>query len=238
MTLNGRLGDGTAFIQTLHPDEGGNPTYRLFAQPYKTGKATRTQSYIGGSLTLVPHPTLTNRRYAESADLTWKKTGLATDTMYRSGFGPVSTVLMLDPWLAPVAAKGVSPAINLASRLGLDLINTSFAVEHSATGSILNDKLPSRVRLSSTNVVSVQLPVTTPVANSTKWRVTLQPATGMFTGSFELGDTTPRPRIVSFSGVLRQPAITSDVLIGDGHYILPPLSGTERSTGEIMFKRP
>jgi LysM repeat protein len=238
MTLTGRLGDGTAFTQTLHPDEGGNPTYRLFAQPYKTGTATRTQSYIGGSLTLVPHPTLTNRRYAESADLTWKKTGLAADTMYRSGFGPVSTVLMLDPWLAPVAAKGVSPAITLPGRLGLDSINTSFAVEHSATGSILNDKLPSRVGLSSTNVVSVLLPVTTPVANSTKWRVTLQPATGMFTGSFELGDTTPRPRIVSFSGVLRQPAITSDVLIGDGHYILPPLSGTERSTGEIMFKRP
>jgi len=43
---------------------------------------------------------------------------------------------------------------------------------------------------------------------------------------------------VTFSGVLRQPATAADVLIGDGHYLLPPLSGTEKTTGEIMFKRP
>jgi hypothetical protein len=43
---------------------------------------------------------------------------------------------------------------------------------------------------------------------------------------------------VPFSGVLRQPATNPDNLIGDGHYILPPLSGTEKTTGEIMFVRP
>jgi hypothetical protein len=47
-----------------------------------------------------------------------------------------------------------------------------------------------------------------------------------------------KPRAVTFSGVLRQPATTPDALIGDGHYLLPPLEGTEKTTGEIMFKRP
>jgi hypothetical protein len=64
------------------------------------------------------------------------------------------------------------------------------------------------------------------------------PATGTFTGSFELDDMATKPREVTFSGVLRQPATTPDTLVGDGHYLLPLLEGTEKTTGEIMFKRP
>lgn len=236
MTLTGKLGDGIAFTQVLTPDVGSDPGYRLFVQPYKTGKATRPQSYLAGAFSLPMHPTLANRRYLEQATLTWNKTSLNTDTSYRTNFGPVSTVLMIDPWLPPVAAKGAIPAIPLATRLGLT--GSSFAVEHSATGSALNGNLPTRVGLSTTNLVSVQLPVTAPIANSTKWKTTLVPSTGTFTGSFELADTTPKPRVVTFSGVLRQPATTPDTLIGDGHYLLPPLSGTEKTTGEVLFKRP
>jgi hypothetical protein len=120
----------------------------------------------------------------------------------------------------------------LATRLGLT--SPSFQVLHSATGSTLNGNLPTLASLSATNTVAV----TTPPANPTKWKTTLVSATGLFSGSFELADTTPKPRVVNFSGVLRQPATAPDTLIGDGHYLLPPFTGTEKTTGEVMFLRP
>jgi len=226
MTLAGRLGDGSSFTTSLMPDDASDPTYRLFLQPYKSGSATRLQSYLGGAFTLLPRPALAGRRYVEAAALTWTKAGLTTDATYSAGFGPVSTVMMLAPWLPPATG------FPLATRLGLT--NSSFEVLHSDTGSTLNSNLPTRVGLSTTNAVSV----TTPEANLTKWKAKLVPATGLFSGSFELADTTPKPRAVTFTGVLRQPATAPDALIGDGHYLLPPLTGTAKTTGEVMFKRP
>jgi alpha-tubulin suppressor-like RCC1 family protein len=243
MTLTGRLGDGTPFTSSLTPNDESDPVYRLFVQPYKTGSATHTGSCLAGALTLLPLPTpspaLARRRYVEAAVLNWIKSGWETDVSYPSGFfgtdgyadiyrpsHPLSTVMMLDPWLPP--ATGIS----LAARLGLT--NSSFQVLHSVTGSSLNGNLPTLAGLSTTNLVSV----TTPSANATKWKTTLVPATGMFSGSFELADTTPKPRAVTFSGVLRQPATAPDSLIGDGHYELPPTTGTEKTTGEVMFLRP
>jgi hypothetical protein len=183
-----------------------------------------------GAFTLAAHPTLTNRRYLV-ASLTWQKLGLATDASYRAGFGPVSTVLMIDPWLPPVTE---APVVTLAQRLGLT--GNSFHVSHSSTGSASQGNLPTQLGLSTTNAVSVLAPVTVP-ANSTKWKtLTFVPATGTFTGIFELTDAIKRT--VSFSGVPRQPASASDHLIGDGSFVLPPTSGTEKTTGEVMFTRP
>jgi hypothetical protein len=39
------------------------------------------------------------------------------------------------------------------------------------------------------------------------------------------------------SEVLRQPATSTDTLIGDGFFLLPPLTGSEMTTGQIMFLR-
>jgi len=244
MTLAGRLGDGTTLTSTLSPDVGPNPGYRLFSQPYT---APRAQSYIAGAFVLAPHPnptanaSLTGRRYVEQAGLTWKKSGLVADASYRTNFGPVSTVLLLDPWLPPTAAKGATPAVTLAERLGLPSSGTSFAVTHSETGSAAQPHLPVSLGLSATNTVSVLLPVTSPI-NRTKWKIlSLKTTDGTFTGSFELSDvvgTKTVPRTVTFSGVLRQPALGTDTLIGDGHYLAPPLTGTERTTGEVMLTRP
>jgi alpha-tubulin suppressor-like RCC1 family protein len=236
MTFTGRLGDGTAFTSSVNPDDGVDPAYRLFVQPYKTGSATRALSCFGGSFALLPHPSLSSqlssRRYVEASTLSWFKAALLADAIYSSGFGPVSTVLMLDPWLPPAAAKGTTPSITLAGRLGLT--DSSFKVLHSDTGSTLNGSLPYNVSIFTTNVVTP----TTISERGTNWKATLVPNTGTFTGSFELSDVLPKPRIVTFSGVLRQPATASDTLIGDGHYLLPPLTGSEKSTGEVMFLRP
>lgn len=232
LTLTGKLGDGAAFSSVLTPDVDSDPGYRLFVQPYTTGTVVRLESFLAGGFSLAPHPTLANRRYLEQAPLTWKKAGVATDATYRTTFGPVSTVMMIDPWLPPVVAKGATPAITLATRLGLT--GSSFGMGHSDTLSLSNGNLPTRAALSAINAVSV----TTPLANLTKWKtLTFNTTTGTFTGSFELVDGALK-RPVTFSGVLRQPATTVDPLIGDGHYLLPPLSGTEKTMGEVQFTRP
>jgi hypothetical protein len=225
ITLTGKLGDGTAFTSALSPDDSINPGYRLFVQPYLTARA---QSFLAGSFSLVKHPTLTGRRYLAQSSLTWKKTSLSADVSYRTSFGPVKTVMMIDPWLAP---KTTAPTIALAQRLGLT--GSSFGVIHSDTGSASQADLPTRLSLSTANTVSVL----TPLANLTKWKtLTFMPTTGTFTGSFDLTDAIKRP--VTLSGILRQPATSPDTLIGEGHYLLPPLTGTERTTGEVMFTRP
>ncbi len=227
ITLAGKLGDGTAFTSALNPDDLSNPGYRLFVQPYL---AARAQSLLAGSFTLAEHPTLTGRRYLAQSSLTWKKTGLPADVSYRTGFGPVNTVMMIDPWLAP---KTTAPAITLAQRLGLTGTSISFGVSHSDTVSASQTNLPTRLVLSTTNAVSVL----TPLVNLTKWKtLTFVPTTGTFTGSFELTDAIKRP--VTFSGILRQSATNTDTLIGGGHFLLPPLTGTEKTTGEVMFTRP
>jgi len=223
LTLSGRLGDDTAFTAALSPDREIRPGYRLFAQPYL---AARTQSFIAGDFALAPYPGLANRLYLAQKSLTWQKLGLATDTSYRAGFGPVTTVLMIDPWLPPVAGT------TLAQRLGL--AGNSFGITTSDPTSASAVNLPSRLSLSATNKVSVL----TPLANLTKWKtLTFNPINGTFTGSFELVDGGVK-RTPTFSGILRRPASGADILIGDGHYMLAPLSGTEKTTGEVMFTRP
>jgi hypothetical protein len=227
LTLTGVLGDGTGFTAALQPDIERDPGYRLFIQPYKPARAG---SFIGGKMTLIPHPSLVDRRYLEQASLTWRKLGLQTDASYRAVFGPVSTTIMMDPWRKPTGAD------TLAVRLGLP--SNTFVVDHSATGSPAEVDLPTLVALSSKNVLSVMSPVTAP-PNITKWKTLINASLGTFTGSFELFDGTQR-RMVPFSGVLRQPASFTDNLIGDGHFLLPALNtapSNEKVSGEVMFLR-
>ena len=233
LSFAGQLGDGTAFTATLNPDVLSNPGYRLFVQPYVTARA---QSFLGGVFALAPHPALANRRYLVQQAMTWSKAGLAADASYRAGFDPVSTTLMIDPWLPPAAATKTTTSISLSQRLGLS--SPTFTVTHSDTGSSSQADLPTRLGLSMANTVSVL----TPLANKTKWKtLAFLPRTGAFTGSFQVTDAVNNRsliRPVTFSGVLRQPATAPDTLIGDGHYLLPPKTGTEMTAGEVMFQRP
>ena len=228
LTLKGRLGDNTAFTSVLKPDEASTPEYRLFIQPYIKA---RTESFVAGAFALATHPSITNRRYLEQATLTWKKTGLETDMSYRTGFGPVTVVLTIDPWLKPGAATNTLPAVTLAQRLGL--LASEFSVAHSATGNESDGNLPTNLGLNPINTIRVL----SPVGNFAKWKSTLDATYGTFTGSFELVDGSQK-RLVTLSGVLRQPATAQDTVIGDGHFLLPPLSGTEKTTGEVQFTRP
>jgi hypothetical protein len=118
--------------------------------------------------------------------------------------------------------------------LGVD----QWTVSYSPTGSASESSLPNLVSLNSNNTLQVVAPVTSP-ANIRRWTSRVNPATGAFTGSFELLDVTQK-RTVNFSGVLRQ---GNDVQVsqqGRGHYLLPPLKGAtnqENRTGDVRFLR-
>ena len=238
LKLVGKLADGTGLTASLAADVGSHPGYRLFLQPYTPA---RTGAFIAGAFTLKPHPDVAGRRFVafeDAADLTWVKARRDLDTSYRAGFGPVSTRFTLDPWLPPAPAKTGVPAITLTQRLGLTA--NQFTAQHSDIISALFDDLPETLGLNAmTNVVSVLAPVTTP-ANTTKWKVTLTPATGAFAGSFELIDAGKK-RLVPFAGMMRQPPSTDlSGLIGDGNFLLPaltPAPNNEILSGEIGFER-
>jgi hypothetical protein len=226
MTLTGKLADGTTFTAGVAADVAEKPGYRLFVQPYAT---LRKDSFVGGSFTLVPHPRLAGKSYVAGSNLTWVKAGQSKDLGYRSGFGPVTSTLRIDPWQAPTTTNRLSARLELS-------VDGRWQVEHSQTGSLSHAVLPTLAAVSATNVVSVLAPP----ANTRKWKMTITPTTGAYSGSFELQELT-ESRTVNFSGVLRQTPTLSDNLIGAGHYLLPALKtaqSNEQTSGAVFFWRP
>jgi hypothetical protein len=223
MAMTGRLGDGTVFTASLPADLRGG--YRIFGQPYKPARAG---AHISGTWSLEPHPTTPGRWKLDGAQLTWVKAARDLDTSYRSGFGPLTSALSMSPWQPP------SKTVTLTQLLGVEQLT----VEYAPTGSPSETSLPNLVALNSNNTLQVVAPVTSPF-NIRRWTAKVAPATGAFTGSFELLDVTQK-RKVNFSGVLRQ---DSDVQLrqqGRGLYLLPPLKGAviqENRTGDILFRR-
>ena len=234
LKLTGKLADGTGLTASLAADVSSDPGYRLFIQPYTPA---RTGAFVAGAFTLKPQTDegLIGRRYVafeDAADLTWVKAERQQDSSYRDGFGPVDTRFTLDPWLPPVPAKGLVPAITLAQRLGLSGPANEFTAQHSTISSPSFGDLPTTLTLNGVNVVAP--------AKSTKWKVTIAPATGAFVGSFELNDDGKK-RLVPFAGMMRQPPSTdTSGLIGDGNFQLPsltPAPNNEVLSGEVGFER-
>lgn len=195
-------------------------------QPYLPA---RPQAFLFGPLSIVPEGTLEDPHYRGAGSLVWNKSGLAADASYRAGFGPITTILSLDPWTKPTAG-------NLASLLGLS--GTTCIAYQSKTGLPADAHVPTSLRIGAANTFSVL----DPTANLTKWKTTLAIATGIFTGSFEVVDGVKKIS-VPFSGVLRQnsPFSDSQPTIGAGTFILPALSGAatkEVHTGKILFQQP
>ncbi|MBL9115254.1 MAG: choice-of-anchor D domain-containing protein [Verrucomicrobiaceae bacterium] len=215
--ISGKFADGTAFTTTLKPDVDDDPAYRLFVQPYIIA---RTQSYLAGLVRMLPHPILANRRYVPAAAMTWRKLAIPADTSYLTDFGPVGTVLTVDPWIPPTGA------LPLSTMLGANALTFT----HGATGSLSQADLPTG------GTVTTKI---TPLVNNTKWTMSHSASKGTFTGSFELNDGGTK-RTVSFSGVLRQPPAALDNVVGDGHFMLAPLPGgptSDKTSLEILFTR-
>jgi len=159
----------------------------------------------------------------EAAALTWQKTGDRSDVMYWNSFGPVTTVMMIDPWQKPTSAFPLSTLLGLT--------HNQFYVSHSATGNSSDGNVPARVSLSGSKIMVEG-------TNSARWQAAIVPDRGTFTGSFDFMDDGIR-RPVRFSGILRQPANTMDSLIGNGSHIVPVIWGApgKKVAGEVLFQR-
>jgi hypothetical protein len=215
MNLVGSLGDGTRFTASLPADEAGDPGYLLFLQPYQPARAG---AYLGGAFRLLPHPSLPGRRHVPEAVLAWDKTGLAKDAAYPEGFTGREVVLLLDPWLKPARGETLAP------RLGLTA--DSLHIEHDTVA--ITDDLPTLLQLGSRSLI-----VLDPAANPAGWKSSLKTDSGLLSGSFvRLVDG--KKQTVRWTGLLRQPPLPGDVLIGAGHFLLPS-AGAGQTTGDMRF---
>jgi hypothetical protein len=208
LTMVGKLGDGRAITASLRMDiERG---YRLFLQPYG-----RAGAYLAGSWRLGEHPSIAGAWSAEDALLLWQKNGSSRDAAFRNGFGPLTLNLAMSRWVPPT--KLAVSALVRASSPADDFLTGPFDLLHEASGSQSQGNLPTRASLQAgTKLVA-------PNPNPSKWSATLDPSTGVFSGSFTLTDGAEK-RVASFSGVLRQDAAMEvDEPDGRGFYLLPPL---------------
>ena len=232
MKIAGRLADGVVLTAALKPGHAAD--YRLFARPYK-----RTNSHISGWLDLAKHPSLSGRRYLPSGttNLLWQKTASQTDKSYRSGFGPVTTGVIIDPWLKPSAAQP------LTQLLGIPAGDFGMVNGNIISASTVN--LPTDLLLNPLNKISVTLPA----ANATNWSGKINPATGQLTGKFTLTDSIPAPtvtdpgatrnvtRTVPFSAAFRQPhGIAGNLGAGNAQAPALPTDATnEIQSGLLRF---
>jgi hypothetical protein len=230
LTLTGVLADGTKLTASLLPDE--TTGYRLYALPY----GTRLNSYLTGWLNLAAHPDLAGRGHIQPGTQTlyWAKAAGTKDPNFRDGFPQTTNNIRFDAWLPPVT----KPAeVKLRQRLGLNDTG-DMMVEYSLNGALTLTGLPEAVMMDAAGKVVV--PVTVP-ANPRAWKVTVTPATGVFTGS-HTALYQDKSYTVTISGIMRQPSSTDDrpEIIGGGLEITPQLPGQTTGTNpsEIRFLNP
>jgi uncharacterized delta-60 repeat protein len=235
MTFNGVLADGTKITSSLLPDS--NAGYRLYLTPY----IGRLDSYCSAWIEPVEHPDLPGRASitAGALKLSWAKAPKTTDANYKTGIPESQCTITMDPWLPPVAAKVPNSAITVAQRLGLNTTGDLKPVFETSVSS-LTPGIPTLLKVDSKGLVTVALPATTP-ANQSGYTLTINPATGGISGSFNLMDGAIK-RPVKFTGVMRKPFATetTNTVIGFGHAILPQLTGSSAGTTSagISFEQP
>ncbi len=238
MNFAGALADGTKITSSLLPD--ANAGYRLYLMPY-TG---RLNSYCAAWIEPQEHldSALAGRgliTLADNLSLYWAKAApepASKDTNYRGGIPSSKCSITMDPWLPPTTK---APIFTVPQRLVLNGTGDFIPLFESGVSS-LTPSIPTLLRMDSKGGVSVNLPVVTP-ANPSGYKITVTPATGAFSGSFNLTDGSVK-RLVNFSGVMRQPPLAevTPVVIGAGLGIVPQLSGSLAGTTgtSIIFERP
>ncbi len=231
LKLTGRLGDATPFTASLAADPQAG--FRCFTLPYK-----RLNSHLAGWLGLQDHPELAGRMWIPgSADtqLWWQKAAREKDASYRDGFGPVTCLVTLDPWVKPDKNRSLADLLELSE-------GGDFTVVHEGVDSEAAIDLPTDLQWDAKNQIRVIAPVTEP-ANATSWKAKVNPANGVISGGFTLADSLPgvaRPvqRRVSFIGVARQPHGAVLVELGAGQFRVPALPGEGAAVaGAVRFER-
>ncbi|HCN28708.1 MAG TPA: hypothetical protein DIT64_08055 [Verrucomicrobiales bacterium] len=229
MKLTLTLADGIKTTATLMPGVDGG--YRLFVNPYK-----RLNSYLAGWLDLLEHPDLPGRGHIPTMlmgdSLAWAKAAGPKDKSYRGGIDLMDCGITLDPWRKPAKATKTLPEIALLNELGIT-DSTVISIGHSGFAGVDAGLLPTEVTMAANGKVTVQ----TPAGNPAVWQITINTATGGFTGKFTLKNE--KTRTVNFSGVLRRKLSTNPAdFIGRGNFQLPALPSDptpEIQSGDIQL---
>lgn len=214
LKITGKLADGVALTGTLAPD--AQRGYRWFLKPYK-----KLGDFLAGEIKFTARAGGKFHVVGSSGDLVLKKPAIATDKMYKTGYGPLDLLPEAEPWTAP--AKSV-----IIGELGVtktDRFNVNYV--GAATG--YSAALPTKLSLTLTNTFTVA------AGNLAGWTAKVNPVNGVITGSFNVVDAG-KSRKVPFEGVLLQGLAT----FAKGYYLLPPantLTGTTLS-GQISFAGP
>ena len=211
LTLAGKLPDGSALTGGSFVSKDGE--IAIFNLLY----ATNNRGSHVGQFNLTPNTPVTNNVVGGAT--TWSKpaplTVTTTDTVYKSGFGPLAVTAAGAPYVAPakaaiahgftaVAAGQTNARLNF-SLGGLDVEGKEFT-------QLLRIANPSVIGLTNTATIAA------PISNTTKL-TSFTASSGLFVGSFTLnGATAALNRPAPFYGQLVKIGATTQ---GYGHHLLP-----------------
>lgn len=242
MSFKGKLADGTIITGKANPSE--DASYLLFVAPYAKGgyfKAVVDLDEVGES----GRYRVTN---GEIADAAWQKLVNTADKAYPNGFGPLVLDLSGEAWIKPPTGQ------TIASLLGAVGKQINFSLEGvglDADGAYLG-QFPAKLEINAKNELvpvfgDVYAP-TTAAAWAKLWKVKINPATGVYTGTLNLRDLIQSPatgegRDTKYTPVkfLNRKLTIEGVLLRDfndalepfravGYFLLPPVNAKTDTT--------
>jgi hypothetical protein len=226
VTVTGRAGDGTAFTGSYTLWNNGKlPLYcllygnkgHLMGLPEILGSIIPAQGLVMGSLD-------------------WLKTGPATttDRLYSTGFDVIGLTLDGSVWVKPTPGTMLFGLPNQAGNARVEFSHAG--IEDVAQAASVSQTF----QITSTHTAKF---ATATTGNPCLVSMTLNAATGLFTGTFKLSDLKPGSttvkvlRTVSYSGILM-----NHLQEGYGWFQLPGLSSTTTPaptlSGLVRLKRP
>ncbi len=157
--------------------------------------------------------------------LFWSKPARERDRYYPEGFGALGLGTNMQRWWVPLVP--LTYYLGLGDSSDLILRVQSPTVDN---GGENPRQLPTDIEWMPTNGFRVK----GGGANPSRFKMSVNPLTGAFTGSFEVTDVVPervRPvkRTVSFSGAFQQPRqmVAPGTVLGRGLMVIPPLPGSD-----------
>lgn len=217
MTITGKNADGTPLTAAISSD--ADATYRLYSKPN-----ANIGSYVAGWLVLTERASgVYHAEDVDNGDLYWGLAASSKNTAYKDGFGPLSLSARMEPW-ANLFAPFQIDNLEEDGLFGVDIFGDGITNGANNLPEVLQLALGGQIGLTSQNLSG--------------WSISVNTATGVFTGSFTVTETLTRK--VPFSGVLLQlPAADDTGLFGQGYFLLPSTvkKGTPLS-GAIEFVAP
>lgn len=232
LTITGKLADGAPLTGSTWIDSSTDGEFRPFLMPYK-----KSAGYVAGWLPLAPRGA--GYYHVPSGGggvFSWFKPANAKDKAYPGGFGPVALTALMEPWVVPDKSGYLLGSLGLVPADPLEIGNFTLLLDQ--TGGVSNQggnpqALPTLMNMSASSKFSVRLEDPNPT-NPRKLTMSVNNATGVFTGSFTLIDGR---RITTEGVLLQQVSGTTPNDFGRGFFQVPPLKGVPGTTvsGEVKM---